>query len=391
MSYAVAVELQLEARIAAPPTAVWRYVTDPVRMNEWSLAPIKLLAAGDGDAADGVGAYRRVDVRARTGPVRLFEVIEHSEPPARLVYRVVRGPELLRSHRGELTLRDDGGATELRWQVRFDFAIPGVGALTRGELRGQLEASLEALTRVAAGAAVVPLPPLRPWHDGDLAPLHVAARSFIDIQRGLADELFAAADPKAWFARVYQYVTEGQLALIDGGGVTHREWALRLIPRFHAYYADNLARWRGRAPGHAETSWAEAFGFAESAGPRPAAQKLVGGLLLGVRAHIEEDLPRALAEVWLDHFATRCDYARFRADYLLMAPVFRTAADRLLDGMPRAMIPAWLRLARRTLPAELQDAITNRRSYDVPRRRLEAFERGGRLAAWARDRGSRPT
>jgi len=118
------------------------------------------------------------------------------------------------------------------------------------------------------------------------------------------------------------------------------------------------------------------------------APRVGGDGVLAVRAHIEEDLRRALAEGWRDHFAGRCDYARFRADYLLMAPVFRTAADRLLDEMPPALLPAWLRLARRALPPELQDALTNRRSYDVPRRRLEAFERGGRLAAWAAARAA---
>lgn len=386
MDYARRVELQLRARIAAPPAAVWPFVTDPARMNEWSRAPIKLLAAGDGDGVDSVGAYRRVDVRSRTGPVRLFEVVEHSEPPARFVYRVVRGPGLLRYHRGEQRLRADGDATELTWDVRFEFAAPGVGVLVGRALRTQLEASLETLARVAAGAApaVIATPPA--WTDRDLPRLRAEADIILGEQRALADELFARADPKAWFARVYQYVTEAQLALVDEGGVSHREWVLRLVPRFHTYYAGNLARWRGLAPGACESQWAEAFGFAESSGPRPPAQKLIGGLLLGVRAHIEEDLPRALAEVWLEHFTARCDYARFRADYLLMAPVFRTAADRLLAHMPRDMVPAWLRLARRTLPAELQDALTNRRSYDVPRRRLEAFERGRRLAAWARER-----
>jgi hypothetical protein len=106
------------------------------------------------------------------------------------------------------------------------------------------------------------------------------------------------------------------------------------------------------------------------------------GLLFGVAAHIEEDLPRALAEVYRRHYAKRCDYVRFRADYLLMANIFQRAASRLLAEMPRGAVPGYLRVLAPLLPLEVEDQIL-RRYYDVPRKRTMAFERGARLAAWA--------
>ena len=375
--------MDLHARVAAPASAVWRYLTDPALHNTWALASMRMLSLGDRDSVDGIGAYRSITVKAPTGPVRMFEVIEHSEPPTRLIYRVTRGPQLLRAHRGEIELREEQGGTALRWRVELAFALPGVATVVDRMLDDQVGRSLRALERVAAGAPAMELVGPRAYRDETIEPLVAATAPILAEQRALADELEVAGDPKAWFARVYQYVTEGQLAAIASGTVTHREWALRLIPRFHHYYTGNLAAWRSGRPGATETPWALAFGFAESSAARPVAERVLGALLLGVRAHIDEDLPRALAEVYLDHFAARCDFGRFRGYYLLMAPIFRLAAARLLGELPPSLIPLSIRLARRLLPVEIQDELTNRRGYDVPVQRLEAFERGDRLARWA--------
>jgi len=58
----------------------------------------------------------------------------------------------------------------------------------------------------------------------------------------------------------------------------------------------------------------------------------------------------------------------------------------LLGELPASAIPLSIRVAKRVLPPEVQDALTNRRGYDVPVQRLEAFERGDRLARWAASR-----
>src|SRR3569832_1288087 len=137
--------MQLHARIAAPASAVWRYLTDPALHNQWSLATMRILSLGDQDVADGIGAYRSITVKAPTGPVRMFEVIEHAEPPARLDNRVTRGPQLLRRHRGEIRLVEEGGVTSLAWRVELEFAVPGVAAISERLLEDQVGRRLRAL------------------------------------------------------------------------------------------------------------------------------------------------------------------------------------------------------------------------------------------------------
>ena len=371
-------ELDLRIRVEAPASAVWALLTDPPRMNRWSTAHIDIVSPGEGQSPAGIGALRRVTV---PGPVksRLLEVVRAAESPSRFVYNVVGGVLGLREHEGVITLTPVSPLiTEVRWRVRMSFAIPGLGALTRRLIEPELQRSLQTLARVGRGAAEVPFTPPRLLLPVDLAPLRREAERVLGEQREIAERLAAAGDPKQWFAYVYVLVTEEQLAHLDRGLVDHPEWVLRLLPRFHAYYTDNLARFV-RDPASAEEPWRKAWSCAESGDPLRTPLRVVKGLLLGVAAHIESDLPRALAEVYCQHFQDRCDYVRFRADYLRMAGIFQVASDRLMLRMPRAFLPRWLRLARKALPPELQDPLM-RRYYDVPRRRLAAFERGYELA-----------
>ena len=373
------IRLALEQHIAAPPAAVWPFLVDPARMNLWSEAPITGLDVGDGGTFEGVGALRRITIETAAGARSFDEVIIASEAPHRFVYRVFRGLPT-RDHRGTLTLDEVDGGTRLRWEVSFSFFLPGESLAAR-VIEAQLARSLRKLAEVARGATPRVVPS-RGYPRPALAPLREAADGILDAQRALASSL--KNDRKVWFARVYQYVTEGQLALIDAGGVAHPDWVLRLIPAFHAYYGGNLDAWiAGRA---VEAPWVSAFRQMESGDDVKA---VVGGLMSGVRTHIEEDLPRALAGVWFEHYRHLCDYARFRGDYLSMGHIFRVAADRLLGEMPRNFVPPAVRFMRAALPPELPDAFLNRRVYDVPKRRLRAFERGARVARLLVEHASR--
>lgn len=352
--------------LSAPPASVWRLIGEPEQMNRWSSAPITLRSPGEDGRPNGVGAMRSVSVLGTT----LLEVVRAADPPHRLAYTVVGGVVGLRRHEGELVLEptDDGGC-DLTWTVDLEFALPGAAALATRGIGRQLRSSVEAM---AALRAPDPLPPIlsvaRP--PAELQPLRDEAESVLAEQRETADRLAAADDAKQWFARVYQYVTEEQLAHLDRGGVDHPDWVLRLIPAFHTHYARNLAAFE--AGGTPDPMWSRAWGLAEQAGRTGSTVDIVKGLLLGVAAHIEADLVQALAAVHAEAFADR-DHVVFRADYLRMAPVFTVASDRLMDDMPRSYVPLWLQGARRVLPAELRDPLM-RRYYDVPRRRLEAFD-----------------
>lgn len=366
-------QIDLRQEVRAPRTAVWGWLTDPGRMNHWSTARIEAIDPGEQGRMDGVGALRRV-ITPGAASTRLLEVVRVSEPGHRFVYVVFDGAPALRKHQGEITLHHDGDVTVVRWRVTMDFALPGLGAIARRSIGPELARSLEAMARAAQGGAPEAMPTFRAPARVDLTPLRAEADRVLEAQRAIADRLERTGDAKQWFARVYALVTEEQLAHLDRGEVDHPEWVLRLVPRFDHYYRAALEGFeRGEA---IEPPWQKAWGVAEAA-REPRA--IVKGLLLGVAAHIEADLPRALAETWREHFRERCEYVRFRADYVRMADVFRLASDRLVERMPRAFLPTWLRAARSTLPPEIGGQLM-RRYYDVPKRRLEAFAHGARLA-----------
>src|SRR5438105_1751361 len=98
--------------LAAPPAAVWPYVTLPERMNEWSEAHAELVSAGADGRADTVGATRRVTPVIFGVRFPLDEVVEESIPPSRFVYRVLSGGGLS-EHRGVMNLESIPGGTRL--------------------------------------------------------------------------------------------------------------------------------------------------------------------------------------------------------------------------------------------------------------------------------------
>jgi len=342
-------------------------------MNQWSTAKIEPIDPGDRGRMDGVGALRRV-ITPGIASTRLIEVVRVSEPPHRFVYVVFEGAPALRVHRGEITLRENGAATELRWRVQMDFVVLGLATIAQRSIGPELARSIATLARLAAGGAAESMPTFRAPDPIDLAPLRAEADRVLAEQRAIADRLAGAGDPRQWFARVYALVTEEQLAFLDRGEVDHPEWALRLVPRFHRYFVAPLEGFERGA--QIDPAWQKAWSVCARARD---ARTIVEGLLLGVAAHIETDLPRALAEVWRDHFRDRCEYVRFRADYVRMAPVFRIASDRLVEQMPRGFLPTWLRVARAAVPPEIGGELM-RRYYDVPKRRLKAFAKGADLA-----------
>lgn len=376
--------LVFERDLAVPPAAAWPLLTDPGLMNRWSTARVTSLAPGDGGGPGGVGALRAIALGSGARGLTFEEVIEEAEAPHRLAYRVVAGLPI-RRHRGLVTLDARGGGAHLRWSVELDFPAPGMELLARRLLAPQLDASLDALARVAVEtpAASLPAPPPQRRIDesGELPALYAAAEACAARQRALADEL--AADPKRWFPRVYQFVTELQIEGCRRGDFTHPGWVLRLVPAFHAYFESNLARARQAAPG-LEAHWRSSFRAMDQAARwfrRDELRAIFYGVAKGMQAHIEEDLPRALAETYARHYAGRCDYARFRADYLRMSGVFRAAGQRLGAEVPDRLLPLRARLLRAVLPAEAGDWLLNRSFYDLPRERRKAFERGERIAA----------
>lgn len=363
----------------------WALMTDPDRMNAWSSARITLKDPGAADVADGVGALRRVTLPH--GKVSFLEVVEGSTRPREFRYRVFRAGPLLRHHRGvQRVTALPGGGCRIDWTVDVELVVPLLAHGMVAYLRREVRSSLGAMRRLGAD----PNGDARPVRsESRPQPRPVTAdrlRALVDDadrarveQRAVADELAAANDPKQWFARVYQYVTEEMIAhATDSDSVLRLEnpdWVLALIPTFHEYFTTNLAAYR--AGEVAEPAWQKAWSTCERMNPDNPALPIMQGLLAGVAAHIEADLPRAIARVQTAEFADR-DLREFRPDYLRLAPIFHTASARLLDDLPDSHKPWWVAPVRRLHPNFLDAAIA-RTGYDVAGRRIRAFDDAVRL------------
>ncbi|WP_346425987.1 DUF5995 family protein [Williamsia sp. 1135] len=130
----------------------------------------------------------------------------------------------------------------------------------------------------------------------DLQTLRATAISTLAEQQSIAADLRDDDDPKQWFARVYAIVTEEMIGLVDRGDLQYPDWALRLIPDFHVHYLRNLQGYkRGE---EIEGPWQVAWSRCEQTDPRRPILPIISGMLAGVRAHIESDLPRSLAAVY---------------------------------------------------------------------------------------------
>ncbi len=369
--------IDLSQRVEAPPAAVWPFLTDPSYMNRWSLARIEPVAPGDGGRFDAVGTWRRVFVRAPVGHQRLEEAIVAAEWPKRFEYRVIPDA-MIASHRGVITLTPDGDGTLVRWTVDMRLAFRTLEHVAIRVVRPQLAESLAAMAECARGAAPVEVPVDGFVEEGDLAALERTARETLAAQRTVADALERADDPRRWFTRLYAFTTEAILGAYERGEVVHRAWLLRLVPRFHAYYFDNLARDRGTMAGAPEAHWQKAFRAMEQG---TAQGRFMRGLREAVRAHIEDDLPRALADVYRASYRGRCAYERFQGDYLLLQKALEEPAVKFLPLVPKTLLPWGFRVAERVTPEAVRRFVRIRDEYDVPTRRREAFARGGRLAA----------
>lgn len=368
----MSVTFQHRRELACSPGTAWRLLTDPDQMNRWSTALIALSDNGIGDRPDGMGALRVVTLPG--GRSKLREVVELAEFPRRFVYRVHDGGPLLLSHRGEQLLEPTPAGCTLTWTVDLTLA----GGLSRPVARPiakQVGQSLDALAALAAGepVSIDPGPPTgRPaalsWTErGRLRGLAFAS---LDAQIGIADRLAAAGDPKQWFARVYQYVTQEMLAVADRpGALDNPDWVLALIPVFHDYFTANLAAYEDG--GTCTPAWQKAWSLCEREDPDHPERPVMRGLLAGVSAHIDDDLPRALRDVAAERYPDR-DLREFRPDYLRLAPVFTAASDRLLADLPRSHKPWWTPIAARVHP-QVRDELLGRKGFHVSRQRLKAF------------------
>jgi hypothetical protein len=368
--------MTFERQLRMTSEAAWHHLTEPALMNRWSTAAIESLALGDGGMPGSVGALRRVRLPHRGGV--LTEVIDRAEPPHLLEYRVVSGAPV-RAHSGIVEIGDDA---TLRWTVDIEpyavALVPPIWMLLQWELNRSLNRLAQLDGDGAVPAGMTDASPDFAHELPQLPALRDDAAAVVAAQAVLADELLAAGDPRGHFARVYQYVTEGLLAAVEEGRFDHPGWVLRLIPVFDAYFTGNV---RATGP-DVEPHWRRAFTTMERVRDGSPFDAMVRTVVAGMRAHIEDDLPRALATVYADHYAGVCEHVRFRADYLRMTDIFPAAGERLMAGLPRWRWAPGALLIDMLAPAPVREQLFERRIYPISRSRSRAFDQAvwiGRL------------
>ena len=138
----------LSASIQAPIETVFDRLSDHNRMGEWLDADIRRTrdstAAGEG--VNGTGSVRTLRI---LGLLDFDETVVKCEKPRAIEYEITRGSPL-KNHHGSITLKQNGSATQIDWDIKFDMAIPLAGhivamllnlAVGQGlnKLKGQLE------------------------------------------------------------------------------------------------------------------------------------------------------------------------------------------------------------------------------------------------------------
>lgn len=261
-------EFVLERNLRAAPAAVWPYVTEPDRMNEWSRARVEGVPAGAASYAK-VGARRRVRVPLAGISIALDEVIEEVEYPSRLVYRVEGATVPVRSHRGEIRLDECPTGTRLRWAVQAKFPVPLIGRLARRHLTRELGRSLDALRSLIDESSM-------PTVDEVIARIDARLR-----------ELTLKGDGRRRFLRMYG-VFQGALgqAVVEGDFLDP-SWAEEMCQRMAEYHFE-AQRVYDDDPDACLEPWRYSFDRARSG-----STNLLQDMLFGMNAHINYDLPLA--------------------------------------------------------------------------------------------------
>jgi hypothetical protein len=137
--------IEVFARSAAPPDAVWRWLADGTSWNTWTWLARSELECEGVPAPDGVGAIRRFG----TGPGVSREQVVEFTPPRHLAYVILSGLPV-QDYRADVELSPDDGGTLIAWRARFTPKLPGSGPALTVFLRSILTAFARGLARHAA-------------------------------------------------------------------------------------------------------------------------------------------------------------------------------------------------------------------------------------------------
>lgn len=213
---------------------------------------------------------------------------------------------------------------------------------------------------------------------------HAAATAQWNRQQTRADEMLSESgdpmDHRYWFAKVYSYVTEGELQEAEGSTFYYPSYVLQCVRYFDKIYEDNAqAADNGDS---IESHWETAFEAASDQGLtwNDTLDVLTGDLYRSVwslvrsmQAHIRYDLPRAEAWVYQSNYSQMdgADISQFEPDFMSMGGVFDRAAARMnTDIADLHHLPADV------MPRSLQDlAMARWFDADMATERADTWER----------------
>jgi uncharacterized protein YndB with AHSA1/START domain len=138
--------IEVQRTINAPRERVWARYTDHRSWPQWTgLGPMQVTLSPEGTPMpDGVGCVRVV---RGLGMEIVAEEVLVFEPPACMVYRIVRGGGPIRDHEGEVRMEAQGDGTLVTWRCRFEGSLPGVAPILRVALTGVFRRVLAGLAR----------------------------------------------------------------------------------------------------------------------------------------------------------------------------------------------------------------------------------------------------
>ncbi|HEY0606818.1 MAG TPA: DUF5995 family protein [Herpetosiphonaceae bacterium] len=177
-----------------------------------------------------------------------------------------------------------------------------------------------------------PLPPPAPTSRAVTLPLEVAYTSLDEAFDGLAtiERIYRQQrDRRAIFVTAYLVITGAIRRSVAEQRFADNDWAARYAISFANLYRQALLDFERQDLAAVPKAWRIAFETA-SGNHSLALQDL----LLGINAHINHDLPLALAEVTIDPDRDRC-----YADHNAVNLVLRAAVDQLQQQICRVYAP----------------------------------------------------